>query len=111
MEFAGREGIFVRRLMDVRMAMRPTVMSVRMRMYDERFRSERRSSEEARRDSAYQHADTAEAQHDQHERDREFHRESEPNRHGKFEDDDRGANRKHGQSVPEAPDHADTRGR
>jgi len=115
MEFGGCTivctAIFMRTLMDVRMAMRPTVMSVRMRMYDERFRSGRPSSEEARRDSAYQHPHTVEAQHDQHERDREFHRESEPDRHGKFKDDDGGANRKHGQRMPEAPDHADTRGR
>ena len=51
MEFGGCTivctAIFMRTLMDVRMAMRPTVMSVRMRMYDERFRSGRPSSEEA----------------------------------------------------------------
>ena len=56
-------------------------------------------------------ADTAEAQQDQHERDREFHREAKPDRHGKFEDDDRGANRQHGQRMPETPDHADPSGR
>ena len=38
MEFGGRDGIFVRMLMDVRMAMRLTVMSMRMRMHDQIFR-------------------------------------------------------------------------
>ena len=84
---------------------------MKMRMDDEVFRIRQRAPEKTRRDSAHQRGEGAEAEQDQHDRDGEFHRETKPGRDGEFKNDHRGADREHGQGVPEAPYHADTGGR
>ena len=107
-------GVFAWMLMNVRMAMRSTIVSMRMRMDDEVFRIARitrPTPEKTRSDSAHQGDEGAEAKQDQHDRDGEFHRETKPGRDGEFKNDHRGADREHGQGVPEAPYHADTGGR
>src|ERR1700730_2749786 len=121
MELADRTsshaGVFARMLMNVRVAMRSTGVSVTMRMEDEVLRIARiariarPTPEKTRSYSAHQGGEGAEAKQDQHDRDREFHRETKPGRDGEFKNDHRGANREHGQRVPEAPYHADTGGR
>jgi hypothetical protein len=104
-------------LMNVRMAMRSTVVRVRMRMDDEVFRIARiariarPTPQETRSDSAHQRGESAEAKQDQHHGDGKFHRETKPRRDGDFKNDYRSADRKHGYRVPEAPCHADTGGR
>src|ERR1700730_7069982 len=120
MELAGRTsshaGVFAWMLMNVLMAMRSTIVSVRMRMDDEVLRIARiariarPTPQKTRSDSAHQGGERAEAKQDQHDRDGKFHRETKPGRDGDFKNDYRGADREHGYRVPEAPYHADTGG-
>ncbi len=96
----------VRTEMDVRMRMRRAVVSVRVRMDEQAFRPTAHS----RRSFADQAGCGADAEQNQHDRDGEFHRESEPRRNRDFENDDRGPDYQHGDRVAESPYDADAGG-
>src|SRR6266436_431010 len=102
-------GFFVMTYVYVLMHVRRAVVSVRVRM-DEQICIARRPSMHSSRSFANQARCRAAAEENQHDCDREFHRESEPGRNRNFENYDRGADNQHGDGVAESPDDADAGG-
>ena len=94
---------------DVRMHMRRAVVSVRVGVDEEfvRLRATPRAFESLLSGPGWRRPDAEQNQHDCH---REFHRQSEPGRDRNFENNDRGADYQHGECVPESPYDADTGG-
>jgi hypothetical protein len=94
---------------DVRMRMHRVVVSVRVRMDDQAVIA-RRTSSHSSRGAAHQARGRIGAEQDQHDCDREFHREPEPGWNRNLENYDRCSHYQHGHSVPESPYDTDSRG-
>jgi hypothetical protein len=94
---------------DVRVRMRRVVVRVRVRM-DDRAIIARRTSAHSSPRAAYQARGRIDAEQNQHDCDREFHREPEPGWNRNFENYDRRSHQQHGQSVAESPYDTDSRG-
>jgi len=94
---------------DVRMRMHRVVVSVRVRMDDQAFIARRTPAHSIRR-AAYQARGSIDAEQDQHDCDREFHREPKPGWNRNFENHDRRSHYQHRQSVAKSPYDTDSRG-
>ncbi len=102
-------GILVITDVNVRMYMGRAVVSVRVRV-DEEIVGLRRRPAHSMRSLPDQAGGCADAEQNQDDCHREFHRKSEPGRDRNFENDDRSADDQHGDGVAESPYHADARG-
>src|ERR1700704_2831088 len=85
--------------MDVSMTMHQSHMRVRMRMHHQGFRVGGRNQAQSSARSVKNPPRRSESEQDQNHRNRELHRESQPQWHLKLENDDRGTNQQDGERM------------